>query len=396
MPVWQKSRRTGAAVALGSGSETESSSESVSSSEFLQPQSGSVTVPSHSGSSYQCELPPKPSRRASIKSVPAFGIGAGSDSNSLVALSLGKILTRGMASGRQFARTQSNPEIVSKSRRNSPARIAPPKGGNSFAMTLPERYNRETMRVLVLGAPQVGKSSLVNSYRAAVTNNMKWPAAPVGICGFCGTTTVDPFPNHPTEPTWLCIDTPGKYYDAEEQPLLERLFSGVPWKTRLAGKGALQPEEVEQLAIVPENGAHQCILVVPATDLVEDNGWSSVFQFKSRYAPAPDAEGVVMCLRNLVFLVRSLMYDASPFVVISKMDLVGGAGNTSTRRVISSLLNHCVPMNRLYFCACPDDQSSYETKSLLRLDRDTRESFLRLHEDLSLTFRWRKCIEGCA
>jgi len=108
---------------------------------------------------------------------------------------------------------------------------------------------RPTMNILIVGAPQVGKSLFINTYRAAVTNNVKWPAAPVGICGFYGTTSVEPFPNHPTEPTWLCIDTPGRFYEAEDEAVLEKLIEGMPWKTKLTLQVKKHFVDGEQLCV---------------------------------------------------------------------------------------------------------------------------------------------------
>ncbi|ORC91936.1 GTP-binding protein [Trypanosoma theileri] len=400
MPVWQRSKPQRPAVSLDSASESRSSSSSSTCSSHSSTRSSSpVQSPSiasrSAGSASQ--LPPRAKRSSSLSVFPHMGGGVLMHTGMLRTVQQGGRMNHGAMSVNGFARTLSTGGFASSSlHADDGAHTTVSRGSNSLMKMSIGNTIGETMRILVIGAPQVGKSSLVNSYRAAVTSNTKWPAAPVGICGFCGTTTVDPFPNHPTEPTWLCIDTPGKLYDAKDQVLLERLFAGMPWKTRLAGKDALQLEQIERLPIVNENKAHQCIIVVPATDLIEDNGWMSVFQLKSRYSPAPDAEGVVMYLRNLVCTIRPFLYDASPFVVVTKMDLVGGAGNSLSRNLISSLLTQCIPINRLYFSASPDDHSTYGTKCRLVVDRDTRESLLRLHEDISMTFRWRKSIEGSA
>ncbi|RNF18937.1 GTP-binding protein [Trypanosoma conorhini] len=388
MPVWRRGRAKAAAVALASGSDTESDDE-----EDKRAYSSSASGFSRSGVSSQLgrQLPPR--RPPRVASLAALGFGAASTSGLLLSAENEALRARAPPPT-QFGRTQSNPVFASALWAPDSACNASFHGSQaSVRRLLPRQRLNETMRVLIIGAPQVGKSSLVNSYRAAVTNNVKWPAAPVGICGFCGTTTVDPFPNHPTEPTWLCIDTPGRFYDAGSRQLLKKLCSGVPWKTRLAGNDALTPEELEKLPSVSENSAHQCIVVVPATDLIQDNGWMSVLFFASRYEAAPDAEGVIMNLQGLVSTLRSFLHDASPFVVISKMDLVGGAGSATARRAITSMLTRCIPVNRLYFCASPNDESSHEKKRLLTLDPDTRVSLIRLHEDLSLAFRWRKSLE---
>ncbi|RNC41224.1 GTP-binding protein [Trypanosoma cruzi] len=386
MPVWRRRKTTAAAVPLGSGSDSESTSDD------QHAYSSSVSEFSCSEAPSQCGRQMPPRRPRSVTSFPTSGAG-GPFNLALLPSSRNGTLRSFMLSPCRFARTQSNPLFAGASWEHDSARNASLQEIPVPRQLLPRQRQRETMRMLIIGAPQVGKSSLVNSYRAAVTNNTKWPAAPVGICGFCGTTTVDPFPNHPSEPTWLCIDTPGRFYDAGSQQLLQKLFLGVPWKTRLAGKDALRPEEIERLPVVSENSAHQCIVVVSAIDLIQDNGWMNVFFWKSRYESAPDADGVVMNLQGLISSVRSFLHDASPFVVISKMDLVGGAGNAAARRAISSMLARCIPLNRLYFCASPNDESSYETKHPRTVDLDTRVSLIRLHEDLSLAFRWRRTIE---
>ncbi|KAG8343520.1 hypothetical protein ERJ75_001745100 [Trypanosoma vivax] len=250
--------------------------------------------------------------------------------------------------------------------------------------------DHQVMRVLVVGAPQVGKSSLINYYRAAVTNGTKWPAAPVGICGYHGTVTVDPFPDSAVEPSWLCIDTPGKFYDDKELPLLSHLLDGLPWKTKLLGEGGVASslERLEELSAAPENKAHQCIIVCPATDLVRDHGWVAALQLKSRYESAPDANGAVSALRKIVAFVRSYFNGQPPFVVVTKMDLVGGAGNGAARRIIFHHLSYCVPVNRVYLCACPDDGPFCGVSGRTLLDQDTRMSLLKMHKDISSAFFW--------
>lgn len=247
---------------------------------------------------------------------------------------------------------------------------------------------RPTMNLLVLGAPQVGKSLFINAYRSAVTNNTKWPSAPVGICGFYGTTSVDPFPNHPTEPTWLCIDTPGKFYDAEDEAVLEKLVEGMPWKTKLVGKKAMSLADIENLTPIGANRAHACIIVIPANDLIEDMGWSNLMRWRNRYEPASDAEGVVLYTKGLVSSLRALMNDAAPFVIITKMDKVGGAGNTAARQAITALVGQCAPSNHIFFVAFSEDRSSLAMRRQMDLDPATRQELLRLHENVCFAVQW--------
>ncbi|KAK7198392.1 hypothetical protein NESM_000798800 [Novymonas esmeraldas] len=267
------------------------------------------------------------------------------------------------------------------------------RGGGSFACApqVLDRYN--TMNILVLGGPQVGKSRFINAYRAAVTNSTRWPAAPVGISGFYGTTTVEPFPNHAREPTWLCIDTPGRLYTAEHEALLEKLTEGVPWKTRLLGPRALTLGEVEDLVPIAANKAHQCVLVVPATDLIEDEGWMSALAWRNRYRPAAGVAAIILYLKGLTSSLRALMNDASPFVVVSKMDHFGGAGCSGACSAIVSLLSQCVPVNRVYFTAAVENRALVAAGRSIVLESSTKHNLVRLHEDICLAVQWRNQMD---
>lgn len=252
---------------------------------------------------------------------------------------------------------------------------------------------KPTMNLLVIGAPQVGKSMFINAYRAAVTNTLKWPTAPVGICGFYGTTSVEPFPNHPTEPSWMLIDTPGRFYDRENELLLEKLVEGMPWKTKLAGAKALTVSEVADLVPIAANAAHQCVIVVPATDLVEDYGWGNVLRLRSRYVAAPDAGQVVLYLKSLASMLRALLNDAAPFVLISKMDRLGGCNCYAAREAILALVGQCVPVNRVFFAAFPESTSAMSFKQNLTLDSTTRENLIQMHEEICFAVQWKRRVK---
>lgn len=279
----------------------------------------------------------------------------------------------------------------------SPASARSNRSFGSYSMPLAQALYEPppppTMNILVIGAPQVGKSLLINAYRAAVTGNDKWPSAPVGVCGFYGTTCVEPFPNHPTEPAWLCIDTPGRLYEGDAEVILEKLVDGMPWKTCLVGKKALTLSQVGDLIPIAANKAHQCIIVVPATDIIVDGGWSTLLQLKGRYGLADDAEGVVLYVKGLVASLRSLMEDACPFVVVTKMDKVGGCGNAGARQAVSALLSQCVPSNRIFFSACGDSQPASGLSRGLSLDPSTRESLVQLHESICFAVQWNRRVD---
>nr|CCC92928.1 conserved hypothetical protein [Trypanosoma congolense IL3000] len=364
MTFWPKGKGVQAPISLGSGSESTTTSPSTTPLETSMSALATPVTAADAFGPYERGTQPRFSSFGSL--IP----------NSSCALPNGSV-ARGK-SGRSFLSAKYGDSGCFAAR--------------SYRHTATVHPQDEVMRILFLGPPQVGKSSLVNCYRAVLTNGTKWPAAFVGVCGYCGTTTVDPLPDNPKEPTVLCIDTPGKFYGSSEMMLLNRLIAGVPWKIKVAGKGSLTAQELEAAPIVPENKPHHAVLVVPATDLVEDNGWLSVIQMKWRYCPAQDAEGAMHALRELICTIRSLQNDASPFVVVTKMDKVGGVDNSAARSIICSCLSHCVPVNRVYFCACPDDESSYEERGVLHVDRHTRRSLLKLHEDLMLAYRWQSAM----
>lgn len=250
------------------------------------------------------------------------------------------------------------------------------------------------MNILVLGAPQVGKSLFINSYRAAVTNTTRWPAAPVGVSGFYGTTTVEPFPNHPREPTWLCIDTPGRLYTAEYEVLLEKLTQGMPWKTKLVGPKARSLAEIEDITCIAANQAHQCVVVVPATELIVDDGWLNTLLWRTRYHPADGVADTILYLKSLVSSLRALMNDASPFVVVTKMDRFGGAGCAPGCAAVVSLLGQCVPVNRVYFTAAVENRALLATGRAMVLESSTRQNLVRLHEDICFAVQWRNQMDA--
>ncbi|KAG5466567.1 hypothetical protein LSCM4_01719 [Leishmania orientalis] len=277
---------------------------------------------------------------------------------------------------------------------NTPRALSARSRSGSFAFPQQalEKYN--TMNILVLGAPQVGKSLFINLYRAAITNTTRWPAAPVGIAGFYGTTTVEPFPNHARQPTWLCIDTPGSLYTAKDEVLLAKLTEGIPWKTKLRGPNALTLSQVKDLSPIAANKAHQCIIVVPATDLIEDEGWMSTLLWRQRYHPCDGVADSIFYLKNLTSSLRALMNDASPFVVVTKMDKFGGAGSRAAQAALISILGQCVPVNRVYFTAAAEHRTLQGPGRTMVLESSTKQNLVRLHEDLCLTVQWCSQLEA--
>ncbi|KPI87115.1 hypothetical protein ABL78_3827 [Leptomonas seymouri] len=265
-------------------------------------------------------------------------------------------------------------------------------GSFSFKPQVLETHN--TMNILVLGAPQVGKSLFINTYRAAVMNTTRWPAAPVGISGFYGTTSVEPFPNHPREPTWLCIDTPGRLYVAENEVILEKLTEGLPWKTKLIGPKALTLSAVADLTPIAANKAHQCVIVIPATDLIEDEGWMSALLWRNRYRPTDDVASHILYIKHLTSSLRAFMNDMAPFVVVSKMDKFGGAGSQGACAAVTAVLSQCVPVNRIYFTAAVENRALLAAGRAMVLESSTKQNLVRLHEDICLAVQWGQQLQN--
>lgn len=403
MPLWRTINSPRGAIALNSssdGSESSSRSYSTSCSDTVEEVSRPVSPRGTVGVCTELAPQQTPAAPAAVRGPRSFATAGG------VLPRYAPMVTGGVplllsgawavgpaptTNGQSVAEARDHDGVVALAHRRVPsgALSVGGSGCSSFAFTTNVLKLRPTVNILVLGAPHVGKSLFINSYRAAVTNSTRWPTAPVGICGFYGTTTVEPFPNHPREPTWLCIDTPGRLYTTENEVLLERLVEGMPWKTRLLGPKALSLSQVEELVPIDANRADQCVVVVPATDLVEDNGWVSILLGRHRYSPAPQAASAVIYIKRLVSSLRGLMNDAPPYVVVSKMDKLGGADSPAACRAVSSLLGQCIPINRIFFSAFMEDLSSLSKGHTIELDSSTRNNLIQLHEAISQTVQWK-------
>ena len=256
---------------------------------------------------------------------------------------------------------------------------------------------------LVIGAPQTGKSSFINHFRAVTTHSDKWPAASVGRCGKFGTTSVDPFPNRVAAPSWILIDTPGKLYDrldddnSEDSMLLARLFGGVPWKTRLVGRGAVPLDDVD---CDSTHRPHHCIITVSAVDIVKDMGFMQKIWLKPRYVPSDHADELVKYLNTIVTKVRDLMGDRAPFVVVTHWDIVcPGSPNIDAVKAALMTLGQCIPVGRCYFVSLAAQQSAALAMATTALgsghasldgavDAFSRKEMLRLHRDLMNDVTW--------
>ncbi|CCW68995.1 unnamed protein product [Phytomonas sp. Hart1] len=222
----------------------------------------------------------------------------------------------------------------------------------------------------------------------------RWPSAPVGRCGFHGTTSLDPYPDRLPCPSRVFVDTPGYCYEIGDGELLQKLVEGLPWKMRLVGMDAISLDEVKALVSVPSNRCCQCVVVIPATDLVEDVGWVQNLLWQRQYIPARDVEGVVSHLKKFVTYLQALPGNIAAFIVISKMDKVGGCENRHTRRVILDVLETCIPINHIFFSEFPVERGSVRSKSNYLPDNSTRESLRQLHEELYTCLDWMAYIKS--
>ncbi|XQJ31443.1 hypothetical protein NXY56_007555 [Leishmania guyanensis] len=412
MPTWPLSTTKFAAVEL------DSDDEDVSSSSSSSGRNGSGTGSSRSRSCagyLQDEklaspksptplyMPEEPPFRAPATSLHTNRFTAGATQRSITAIGVRSLLvgssspTSTLQIIHQRVQSAQEPRIrsgVASAMHTPRALSARSSRGCSFAFAPQVSKKHNTMNILVLGAPQVGKSLFINSYRAAITNTTRWPAAPVGISGFYGTTTVEPFPNHPQDPAWLCIDTPGSLYTEKDGILLQKLTEGMPWKTKLRGPNALTLSQIDDIPPIPANKAHQCIIVVPATALIEDNGWVNTLLWRNRYRSSDGAPDTVFYLKSLTSSLRALMNDASPFFVVTKMDKFGGAGSRAACAALISILSQCVPVNRVYFTAAVENRALFATDRTIVLERSTKRNLVRLHEDICLAVQWHNRVDA--
>jgi hypothetical protein len=263
-------------------------------------------------------------------------------------------------------------------------------------------------RVIVIGPPRSGKSSFINDFRAVTTHSDKWPVAPVGTCGKYGTTSVDPFPNRLSSPSWLLIDTPGRLHAdlendmSDDSILLSRLFDGVPWKTRLVGSGALPMSEVSALEAVPSHRPHHCVITIAGHALVKDMGFMQRVWLRPRFVPADHSKQVVEELRGLVTKVRDLLGDRAPVVVITHWDLVcGRTPSLDAVKAALQVLDSCIPAGRCYFVSVAAQQSTalsmssgHDASSSVHhqldeaIDAFSRKEMLRLHRDVTNDVLW--------
>ncbi|CBZ31066.1 conserved hypothetical protein [Leishmania mexicana MHOM/GT/2001/U1103] len=415
MPIWPLSNTKHATVELNSDNEDVSSTRS-SSSGSDHGGSGTDSSRSRSYPGYLSDgkpgsprfplpwfTPEEPPSRAQDTSLHINHFTAGATQRAIAAPAVCKLLMRPLSPAATVQATHQRVQSALErplrreygSGVNTPRALSvrSSRGGSfAFAPQVLEKYN--TMNILVIGAPQVGKSLFINLYRAAITNTTRWPAAPVGISGFYGTTAVEPFPNHARQPTWLCIDTPGSLYTEKHAVLLEKLTQGMPWKTKLKGPNALTLSQIKDISPIAANKAHQCIIVVPATDLIEDEGWINTLLWRNRYRPADGVADIVFYLKGLISSLRAIMDDASPSVVVTKMDKVGGAGSSGACAALISILGQCVPVNRVYFTAAVENRALLATGRTIVLESSTKQNLVRLHEDICLAVQWHNQMDA--
>lgn len=296
-----------------------------------------------------------------------------------------------------FGRAASSQQIAPRHNRGPQSLSSPTTPMCPSAINMPP----PTMNVVVLGAPQVGKSSFINAYRTAVMHSARWPVAPVGICGKHGTTSVAGYPNSVTRPSWLLIDTPGRIYEnldddtSDDAVYLAQLFAGVEDKTRILGRGGIR---VTELPPQPRNAVHHAVIVVSAVDLVRDRGKLRLW---GRYEVDNEAaDKVVGQLTELIHTVRDLLSDTSPFVAVTHMDvLCSQSWSSHCRTMIIALLRRCVPEDCIFFVGMPSAAATASalnhtggtttSGSGMHLDDASRGQLIVLHQRLVTDVAWK-------
>lgn len=253
--------------------------------------------------------------------------------------------------------------------------------------------------LLVLGGPQCGKSSFVNACRQANITSDRWTEAPVGRCGLYGTMNAIGYPNTPREASWQLIDTPGRMYselasdESDDSLLLAALFSGISLPTQLLGRGATTIADLSSQPACKENTPYHAIVLVSAADLVEDSGpltWLLSAGSKQRHHKAPHADATVAYLCTLVQRVREHLNNEPPLVLVTFMDQIGGAGNSSARAAVSNALAGCVPGNYIFFAGFAPDNARQQNNSALKMSLDvgTHAEMNRIFTAFRSKFNW--------
>jgi hypothetical protein len=167
------------------------------------------------------------------------------------------------------------------------------------------------------------------------------------------------------------VDTPGRVYDdladesSDSSLLLSCLIAGVPWKTKLCGRGALSISEISNGPSVPQNAAHHVIIVFSAHDLIHDEGWGAILHWKRRYSPSAHASEMIRYGEQLVASVMNLLGTA-PYVAVTHLDNFGGVSNSRAISAASAVLRQFIPVERSFFVCCdssPSEEDALGTRA---------------------------------
>lgn len=228
---------------------------------------------------------------------------------------------------------------------------------NAAPVSRPQPMNPR--RVLFIGSPGTGKSSLINAIRQATSPSVRWERAPTGIIGRSSTTCTGAYFNTLNDErapaTWMYMDTPGRNYEGINSPghdderLVSMLIHGLPFGVPLAGRDAMTVAEVEAVEhTAPFNAAEHVVIVAKATDLVVQRGaW---FGLRTVLEDSPACSGTLHYLADMLEALRYVMHGRAAHVVFTHLDLYGdpvAAEEAIRKRMV------CCPQTNQHYIGMP-------------------------------------------
>jgi len=270
-------------------------------------------------------------------------------------------------------------------------------GAHTTAVPPPQNVNKPSgtplcvkgPNILVLGAQQAGKSSLVNTYRRAVTGHDGWAQAPVGRSMLRGTTSLEPYMprivSGGNEVPFVILDTAGRRLmplepndvTSEDAKVYLKILQGTAWKQSMVDASTFLENSND--VVVAENAVDHVFIVLSAEDIVYDKGFTyTSFWSSQRYACT--LEHVSYLASLFAWFERRLVVP--PYVIVTYMDKVFNGAESLLRDELGSLVHK----NRIFFVANPDDLSA--------ISRKTTKALRKLHENVIADVKARDATAG--
>ncbi|KAJ9467161.1 GTP-binding protein [Diplonema papillatum] len=243
--------------------------------------------------------------------------------------------------------------------------------------------------VLILGKQHAGKSAFINTYRRAITGGDNWASAPVGRAATRGTDTFEPYYDQSariggeSNVSWVLVDTAGRRFNKsmeqtpDEEELYQRMLEGMEWKTDLVDR-----ESWLTAKKVPRNAIDHVVFVVPATDIITDNGVTATMF--GRF------EASLLRVKDLAarFAWWEKHLGNAPFVVVTHLDRMEqwtlGMMRDTLEQKLRQTLGQIVHSNRVFVISNPEDPAD--------ISPHTEAALKRLHRKIAMDIDARQSV----